>query len=211
MSDRTSFELEEYKQLFAYIVSCEKAGLQIFVVFVGTSLTVLSLVSRMALIDDATAHETVRYLYLAPVLMNIVFSFLIVSNRRSIRRTGTYIEVFFEEENRGCKWEQRLTEFRGENTHETWDIVPLTYWILFTISAYLFLLNAEFRLEIGGQFRAPTDLLLVAALFLAHALPNRSFRLTGGGGPYERQVRLRWSKIKKHGTVQSPDVKTTSD
>lgn len=201
MSRNHDFEIEEYKHLVAEIASADKSGLYLFAASIAACLTVWSLVGSLA--DHAISRERARYLYLALAFLNLVTFSLIVRQRVAIRRAGMYIQVFFESKDRGPHWKTRLAEFRKMDRGETWDVVPLTYWVLFVVSAVLFLSAGQITWPVTQDYTLLTTIVLLSLLSAALALVTRRFRATGGGGEVEERMRTYWKAIKSSETPGS--------
>lgn len=196
MDGKQAFELEEYKHVVAEIAFLDKTGLQLFAASVVASLAVWSLVG--SLVIALSPGVILRYLYLVPAFLNLVSFSLITDGRVSIRRAGTYLEVFFDRADRGSKWEARLVQFRKLKPGETWDVIPFTYWVLFAVSAALFFF--VYWREMGWPYYDPVlliDGILLGSLSVALAFGTRRFAAAGSGGPIKNEMRARWETIKQ--------------
>jgi hypothetical protein len=98
MTDK--FRLEEYKHIFDEIKARERSINQLFVVAVVVSVSILSAVSTLYSRQCAPSTELspiYAYVFLSPFAVILPILYVLISHRRDLHRSGTYIHVFYEE------------------------------------------------------------------------------------------------------------------
>lgn len=56
-----------------------------------------------------------------------------------MHRSGTYLQIFFEDKKNGPLWETRLTKFRKKQKNESLNFLPWIFWAIYVLSSVLFI------------------------------------------------------------------------
>jgi hypothetical protein len=155
-----TYEIEEYRHLAAVIVEVEKLMLQIFVGTFAFAVPLLSALTGWLLQRSAGAISILGcYAMLAPNLLVLPSFYLLLSQRTTLIRLGSYRRVFFEERNEIKGWETRLETFRKMVRTESNDPIAYTFWVVSLLSAVLFVY------AIYKSCESPFNLLILFAPF----------------------------------------------
>lgn len=155
---------EEYKSLRSAIDDASRMQIQVFTFSVITSTTLLGVILKFG--SQVYTSRTV-YVFLMPTLIIIPCSFLIKNLRAEIYRTGTYIQVFIENDS-PFLYEGALSIIRNKfKSKEAFGPIFSAYWILLLICAMLFVSSViDSKIQLDLLQLLPW---LLASLFLATA------------------------------------------
>jgi hypothetical protein len=137
------FQIEEYKQVRDEIKAREQSINQLFVIGVVASISILSAVSTFFSKQPPITEPVYAYVFLSPLAVIIPILYVLISHRRDLHRSGTYLHVFYEEPGLGPMWETRLAKFRDRQKGESLDAIPWTFWAItvVTVAGFVFTLN----------------------------------------------------------------------
>lgn len=137
-----NYKIEEYKEIRNEIRAREFAIAVFFQIALISSVTILSGVCAFFFNlkpNDSQNVYVYTYAFLSPIVIMLPIFYLIISHRQDMHRSGTYLQVFFEDKKNGPLWETRLTKFREKQKNESLNFLPWIFWAIYVISSGLFI------------------------------------------------------------------------
>ena len=132
---------EEYKNIFGFTITLEQRMLQIFLVAIVVSASLLSATIGIVLSGKLGVQfkEWGMYLILAPNLITVPAFNLILAQRIDLTRASAYQWVFYEDGSDDAGWVSRLHMLRSRSPDpEALDTIPMVFWAIFFISGGVF-------------------------------------------------------------------------
>jgi len=187
-------QIEEYTALRQEILA---RGRGVSQVILGSLVIVVPFISSIIIYflknaNDIKTNPSILYpyIFLFPLLIILPCSFFIVALRKDIFRYSTYIEVFFEEQDKGPKWETALSKYRQVSCKESLDPTFWLYWALFCICAGGF----YYSLNLLGKSNIHLISLILLAILLLRA------QLLYINIPKKSRIKFyhNWLDVRKH-------------
>jgi hypothetical protein len=131
---------EEYKHIFGLAIQIEQRMLQLFMLSVAVSVSLLSGICALLFSADIPERYSLlsTHLVLVPNLITVSAFILILSHRIALVRLSAYKSVFHEDKSELAGWGRRLHEFRKLKDSEAHDHIPITYWAILLVSLAIF-------------------------------------------------------------------------
>ena len=179
-------KLAEHRVLMSHIESQFRLIIQVFIASLIVSLGLLGYALQIAVSDP--------YVFLSPILIFMPCSYLLISLREEIFRWGTYIIVFIED-GKDLRYETALAKFREKyRLPESLTPIYWSYWLLLTISVFLFALHSWRAGPPCLQYWIGWGLVILATGLILYLLHRRYSQIPE---KKTKEFRDMWESIKK--------------
>lgn len=198
-----NFKLEEFKQLRKDITQRDSSMTQLFLTGLVASVTLLSAIS-VFFFNMYTKYPSVDlcYFFLAPIIVIIPITSIIDSHRRDIRRMGSYIKVFYEDQGFGPTWETAHDQITLLDKEEGHDAVPLVLWALVIICCALFWYGLHLTTQLVISLHG------IVPLFPIIVMVAMNINYTESKNDYFQANATKWQEIHRNFEKKTIDDKS---